>query len=74
MKTKRIQVRLCEEDYQIIKENLIDKNVNISEEVRRFLIELATGEEKINDEKIKDIITDEYMLNYLCYQIKKKID
>ena len=73
IKNKRIQIRLNSEDYLIIKENLIDKKINISALVRDYLLEMATGEPKITIEKIKEIITDEDILNYLCNQIHRRL-
>lgn len=72
MKSKRIQIRISESDYKLIKENLIDKNVNVSEEVRDFLIELATGEPKTSEEKILKILKEEDVLGNLAFQINKK--
>lgn len=73
MKSKRIQIRISESDYKLIKENLIDKNVNVSEEVRDFLIELATGEPKTSEEKILKILKEEDVLGNLAFQINKKL-
>lgn len=74
MKSKRIQVRLSEKDYQIIKKNLIDKNVNVSEVVRDYLIEMATGEPKITQSKILEILNNDEVLNNLAFQINKKLN
>lgn len=73
IKNKRIQIRLSDEDYLVIKENLIDKNINVSALVRDYLLEMATGEPKITTEKIKKVISDEDILNYLCTQVHKRL-
>lgn len=71
MKTKRIQVRLSEKEYAIIKKNLIDKNVNVSEVVREHLLELATGEPRVTENKVLKILEEEEILNNLANQINR---
>lgn len=74
IKDKRIQVRLTQQEYLIIKENLIDKGLNISELTRDYLIELATGEPKYSEDKIKKILNEDEVINYLCNTVKKRLN
>ena len=73
IKDKRIQIRLTQQEYLIIKQNFIDKGFNISEITRDYLIELATGEQKYSEDKIKKILSEEEVINYLCNTVKKRL-
>lgn len=74
IKDKRIQIRLTQEEYLTIQENLIDKGFNVSQLTRDFLMELATGEPKYNEDKIKQILNEEEVINYLCNIVKRRLN
>lgn len=74
IKDKRIQIRLTEQEFLTIQENLIDKGFNISQLTRDFLMELATGQPKYSEDKIKKILNEDEVIDYLCNIVKRRLN
>ncbi|MDM0746601.1 hypothetical protein QTI99_16190 [Clostridium perfringens] len=74
MKRRTFQVRLTEEDYEKIKNEL--GNINLSEVVRTYLLNLANGktESEISKEKLIKILTEDEIIDFIYKKLKEKTD
>ncbi len=74
MKRRTFQVRLTEEDYEKIKNEL--GNINLSEVVRKYLLNLANGktESEISKEKLIKILTEDEIIDFIYKKLKEKTD
>ncbi|MBI6051759.1 hypothetical protein [Clostridium perfringens] len=72
MKRRTFQVRLTEEDYEKIKNEL--GNINLSEVVRTYLLNLADGktESEISKEKLIELLNEDESIDFIYKKLKEK--